>query len=146
MTELFSSLLLWATTLTGYQHPLEVPQIVALDPVEISETLCDGKFCTAVAYYDETTKTIYYDERIDLKKEHGGRSFIVHEMVHYIQDKMGKLVTAQQNCESRIELEREAYRVQRYFLVEHDQDVLQIDLAITVLDSVCAEAGSTHVQ
>ncbi len=146
MNELFSSLLLWATTLTGYQYPLELPQIIALDPTEITETLCDGKFCTAVAYYDEKTKTIYYDNRIDLKKEHGGRSFVVHEMVHYIQDKMGKLVTAQQSCELRIELEREAYRVQRYFLVEHDQDVLQIDLAITVLDSVCAESESTLAQ
>jgi hypothetical protein len=139
MNELLNSLLLWATTLTGYQHPLELPRVIALDPAEITAILCDGKLCTAVAYYDENTKTIYYENRIDLKKEHGGRSFIVHEMVHYIQDKMGKLSDASHRCESRIELEREAYRVQRYFLVEHDQDVLQIDLAIAVLDSVCIE-------
>jgi len=140
MNELFSSLLVWASTLMGYQQPIELPRILPVAHEALSDKLCNGQFCTAVAYYDSETQTIFYDQRLDLQMEHGGRGFIIHELAHYIQDKQGKFTqSAITDCEQRIGLEREAYRVQRYFLLEHGQDVFQIDLAITLLDSICLE-------
>lgn len=140
MHELINGLFLWAVTLTGYEKPDELPVVEAVSHQQLVKTLCDDQFCTAVAYYDTDTHIIYYDERMDLRQDHGARGFIIHEMVHYLQDINGELVPTEMSCEQRIEKEQEAYRVQQYFLKEHKEPTFQIDLAVAVLANVCKGA------
>jgi hypothetical protein len=137
MQELINSLLVWAVTLTGYQQPVDLPVVEAVSHQQLVKTLCEDQFCTAVAYYDTDTQIIYYDERMQLEQDQSARGFIVHEMVHYLQDLNGELVPAEMSCEQRIEKEQEAYRVQQYFLREHREPTFQIDLAVAVLANVC---------
>lgn len=137
MQELINGLLVWAVTLTGYQQPVDLPVVEAVSHQQLVETLCADQFCTAVAYYDTDTQIIYYDERMQLEQDQSARGFIVHEMVHYLQDLNGQLVPAEMSCEQRIEKEKEAYRVQQYFLREHREPTFQIDLAVAVLANVC---------
>lgn len=137
MQELINGLLVWAVTLTGYQQPVDLPVVEAVSHQQLVETLCADQFCTAVAYYDTDTQIIYYDGRMQLEQDQSARGFIVHEMVHYLQDLNGQLVPAEMSCEQRIEKEKEAYRVQQYFLREHREPTFQIDLAVAVLANVC---------
>ncbi len=139
MDALIQSLFVWAVTLTGYHDPGTLPNLSAVAHDSLTETVCDSDYCTAVAYYDLDTETIYYDKRMALDSDHGARGFVLHEMVHFLQHKNGIMAQSDNSCESRIELEREAYRVQQFFLKEHKQDTFQIDLAVAVLPSLCAE-------
>jgi hypothetical protein len=137
MQELINGLLVWAVTLTGYEQPVDLPVVEAVSHQQLVKTLCEDQFCTAVAYYDTDTHIIYYDERMQLEQDQSARGFIIHEMVHYLQDLNGELVPAEMSCEQRIEKEQEAYRVQQYFLREHREPTFQIDLAVAVLANVC---------
>lgn len=138
MDALIQSLFVWAVTLTGYTDPGSLPEVSAVSKTHLAESVCEGDYCTAVAYYDSDSQTIFYDERMELAEDHGARGFIVHEMVHYLQHQHG-ILDDDSDCENRVLLEREAYRVQQYFLQEHKQDTFQIDLAVAVLPSLCAE-------
>jgi hypothetical protein len=137
MQELINSLMIWAVTLTSYEQPLKLPAVEAVSHQQLLQTLCDDQFCTAVAYYDTETRTIYFDERMELEQDQSARGFIVHEMVHFLQDINGELVPDEMSCEQRIEKEQQAYRVQQFFLREHRQPTYQIDLAVAVLANVC---------
>lgn len=137
MQELINGLLVWAVTLTGYEQPVDLPVVEAVSHQQLVKTLCEDQFCTAVAYYDTDTQIIYYDERMQLEQDQSARGFIIHEMVHYLQDLNGELVPSEMSCEQRIEKEQEAYRVQQYFLQEHKEPTFQIDLAVAVLSNVC---------
>ncbi len=137
MQELINSLMVWAVTLTSYEQPLKLPTVEAVSHQQLLQTLCDDQFCTAVAYYDTETRTIYFDERMELEQDQSTRGFIVHEMVHFLQDINGELVPDEMSCEQRIEKEQQAYRVQQFFLREHRQPTYQIDLAVAVLANVC---------
>lgn len=136
MRELMESLLLWTVALTGYEQPGKLPVIEAVSQQHLIQTLCGNQHCTALAYYDTDTQTIYYDERMRLEHNQSARSYIVHEMVHYLQDLNGELLPAM-HCEERIDKEREAYRIQQHFLHEHQQPASQIEMAIVLLANVC---------
>lgn len=139
MDALLQSLFVWAVTLTAYSDPGYLPKLSAVTQETLSSTLCGGNYCTAVAYYDTDTETIFYDKRMALASDHAARGFVLHEMVHFLQHKNGVMETTDTSCERRIELEREAYRVQQFFLEAHKMDTLQVDLAVAVLPSLCAE-------
>lgn len=137
MDELVNSLLVWAITLTGYAEPTSIPKLESVSKQTLARTLCEGKLCTAVAYYDAAKQTIYYDQTLNLTTSNHSRSFILHELVHHLQYQAKKVDANTADCKMRIQLEKEAYRVQRYFLLEHHEETLEIDLAINVLNGVC---------
>lgn len=143
MDVLLQSLLVWALTLTGCDDPGYLPKIEAVSHETLATKLCDLDYCTAVAYYDSQTETIFYDNRMDLKTDDGARGFLLHEMVHFLQDKNGEIKPEDMDCQTRIAIEHEAYRVQQFFLKEHQKDTFQIDMAVAVLPSLCAEEGET---
>ncbi|BDZ73990.1 hypothetical protein GCM10025856_17090 [Methylophaga marina] len=59
MDFLIQSLFVWALTLTGYEDPNYLPDIKAVSHQTLATTLCKSSYCTAVAYYDKNTETIF---------------------------------------------------------------------------------------
>ncbi|HEC75084.1 MAG TPA: hypothetical protein ENI26_12060 [Methylophaga aminisulfidivorans] len=139
MDVLLQSLLVWALSLTRYDDPGYLPKIEAVSHKALATKLCDSDFCTAVAYYDSDTETIFYDNRMKLKSDDGARGFLLHEMVHFLQHKNGEIDPQDIDCKTRVAIEHEAYRVQQFFLKEHHKDTFQIDMAVAVLPSLCAD-------
>ena len=60
---------------------------------------------------------IYVDERLGPADDLVAASIVVHEMVHYLQYQSGAFDSF--DCAKSIELEREAYAIQREFLLRY---------------------------
>jgi len=63
-------------------------------------------------------ETIYLDERLDPEDSLYAASVVVHEMVHYLQYE-ARGGRGFSDCDSAIQLEREAYQAQRDFLLRY---------------------------
>lgn len=137
MQEVLQALFLWALTLSGYPDPGHIPRLQPVPYEHLVSEVCADRHCAAIAYYNGDDQTIYIDSRLNLATDHQARSYIVHEMVHYLQDQAGFLDADRLPCEARIELELEAYRVQRHFLKEHNESTHQIDLATSFIKKTC---------
>ncbi|MFI7716752.1 hypothetical protein ACIAN7_19590, partial [Acinetobacter baumannii] len=61
---------------------------------------------------------VYVDDRLDLSQNLAARSFVVHEVVHFLHLQAGKL-SPDMTCEARLNLEKEAYEVQNAFLAQN---------------------------
>lgn len=134
---LLPSLMVWAVTLTGYPDPHALPSIESVSHQQLIDILCGGQFCTAVAYYDPAQRTIFYDQRLNPKQERAAQGFLLHELVHYLQHQQFEFSVSELTCETRVAMEQEAYKVQRYFLREHNENTYQIDLAMHALSVLC---------
>ena len=64
------------------------------------------------------TSTIFLDERLDPQDSLYAASVVVHEMVHYLQYR-ARGEKGFIDCESTVQLEREAYQAQRDFLLRY---------------------------
>ncbi|AFJ03249.1 hypothetical protein Q7C_2113 [Methylophaga frappieri] len=142
MKTLVEQLFIWAVTLSGYPDPDMRPNITALPTKTIMDEVCGGVLCNAVAYYDADTETIFYNENMDFSTDHYDRSFLVHEMVHFLQHKQGKLSATGMSCQERIALEQKAYQIQLFFLKEHKQQTYDTEMALAMLPSACQQPDS----
>ena len=116
MNELIAILMSWAVTLSGYSPPAAMPQILAVSPTYLQTAACNGGPCKVMGWFPPGN-TIYLDQRLDPYDNLLASSVVVHEMVHYLQYlKAGGLPPA---CEDVIALEREAYGVQREYLLRY---------------------------
>lgn len=111
-------LLGWAAKLGGYMRPTGRPHVYPITHYEIRRDICMNFNCSAVAFFNPATDAIYVDDRLQLTRDVTAQSFLVHEMVHYLQRLTGKIgdSAALETCEQRMMLEMEAYRVQNRFL------------------------------
>ncbi|MCC5795709.1 MAG: hypothetical protein JJU48_00105 [Methylophaga sp.] len=139
MHDWLPSLLLWIVAVTAYDDPPQLPEIIPISQQQLIEILCHGENCPALAYYDPGSQTIFHDQRLDFDADLNARSFLVHELVHYLQDKQGLIDISSMSCEQRMLLEREAYLVQGKFLHQHGLPARQITLALSILEQVCDE-------
>lgn len=137
MQELLGSLLMWVVSLSLYPDPASLPKISALSHAELVEKLCAGYECNALAYYDDESETIFYDDRLELDNSLTAQGFLVHELVHYLQDKAGKMDNKPLACEQYMALERESYLIQQQFLRHHQTMTYQIDMAIRMIGNMC---------
>lgn len=116
MGELFAILMSWAVTLSGYSSPAVMPRVQPVSAVYLQAAACDGGPCKVMGWFPPGD-TIYLDERLDPYENLLASSVVVHEMVHYLQYlKAGGLPPS---CEDVIALEREAYAVQREYLLRY---------------------------
>lgn len=137
MQEVLSSLLMWAVSLSAYPEPALMPTLTPVTHSSLVNTLCDGRECNALAYYEDKSSTIFYDEKMNLDSSITARGFIVHELVHYLQDKAGKMADMPLPCQTQMMLEREAYLVQKEFLRQHHTMTYEVDMAIRLLGKIC---------
>jgi len=127
MNELFAALLSWAVTLSGYPAPVQSPEVVKVGHAFFVEKACGGQECKVYGWYGGGSK-VYLDERMNAQDDILASSVLVHEMVHYLQaiarkDAIPATGAAYGEkpplCTDAINMEREAYGVQREFLLRY---------------------------
>ncbi len=126
MNELLSALLSWAVTLSGYPAPAQPPEVISVPHSFFVEKACGGRECKVFGWYAGGTK-LYLDERMDPSKDLLAASVVVHEMVHYLQGvarnggvpAQGAAYGERPGCSAAIDMEREAYGVQREYLLRY---------------------------
>lgn len=126
MNELYSALLSWAVTLSGYPAPAQMPEVISVPHSFFVANACAGHECKVYGWYAGGSK-LYVDERMDPQAEIVAASVVVHEMVHYLQGisrngglpAKGAAYSENPGCSAAIDMEREAYGVQREFLLRY---------------------------
>lgn len=126
MNDLFAVLLSWAVTLSGYPAPAQPPEVVKVPHSFFVEKACGGRECKVYGWYAGGEK-LYLDERMDPQQSLLAASVVVHEMVHYLQGisrhegvpANGAAFGERPSCADAIAMEREAYGVQREFLLRY---------------------------
>jgi hypothetical protein len=126
MTDLYASLFSWAITLSGYPAPAEPPTVVLQPHAYFVEHACHDQECKVLGWY-AGGKNVYVDETLDVEGSLFASSIVVHEMVHYLQGvargddalKGGAAFTVTPSCEQSVSWEREAYAVQREYIMRY---------------------------
>lgn len=117
MDELYAILLSWAITLSGYSAPANQPEIAMVPHSYLVSSACAGRECKVLGWFPPG-ETIYLDDRLDPMKSVYASSILVHEFVHLLQQESGRF-EAKYSCETALAMEREAYAVQREFLLRY---------------------------
>ena len=108
-------LLSWASHLSGYPMPADLPEIRFEQHEFFVESACGGKDCDVVGWYNDAG-IVYIDERYRDIESGFATSLVVHEFTHYLQHKSGAFESL--SCEDSISREREAYYVQNLYIIE----------------------------
>ncbi|HDZ16247.1 MAG TPA: hypothetical protein ENI26_02860 [Methylophaga aminisulfidivorans] len=135
MNDILASLLILASNFSQYEPVSSSPILTPQSHQQLITTLCQGKECNALAYYDDKSQTIFYDERLKASSTIA-QGFIVHELVHFLQHQHS-VVPDNASCEERISLEREAYQVQQRFLHSRHMNTIEITMAVKMLSNAC---------
>lgn len=126
MDDLIAVLLSWAVTLSGYPMPTAEPEVVSVPHAFFVEHACGGHECKVYGWYAGGSK-LYIDQKMDPRNDIIAASVVVHEMVHYLQGiarnggvpATGAAFGERPGCLEAIGMEREAYGVQRDFLLSN---------------------------
>lgn len=118
-------LMLWAAMLSQQPMPDALPDIEYVSSEYIESHFCDStKDCHVEAMYVPgpgdvvQSGTVYILDQFEDSKTVYTASIIVHEFVHYLQDR-GGMISTDITCEQWWNNERNAYRVQALFLKKH---------------------------
>jgi hypothetical protein len=116
VSDLVIGLLGWVALLTGEPSPSALPRVERV-PHAVLETLACGRPCPVLGLY-AYGEVIYLDERLDPESDLFARSILVHELVHYVQERSGRYAEMDR-CAAAALREREAYLVQNQYLLRH---------------------------
>jgi hypothetical protein len=126
-SEIIAILFSWAVLLSGYTDPGIIPKIVTKDKSFFIENACGKQeVCNVLGWYPSSGDIIYIHENLNTESLMNA-SIVVHEMVHYLQYKSGKLKVHDSkfdldhhDCKYTLQyVEREAYGVQKEFLLKN---------------------------
>lgn len=120
---LYAALLSWAVSLSGLPAPAEPPVVIAKPHSFFVQNACGGRECRVYGWY-AGGRELYIDEKMKPEDDLLAASVVVHEMVHYLQGTArnggtparGAAYNEKPGCEAAIDMEREAYGVQREYL------------------------------
>lgn len=126
MSDLYSVLLSWAVTLSGFPAPAEPPIVVRKPHAFFVEQACHGQPCKVLGWY-AGGRNVYIDEALDPENSLFASSIVVHEMVHYLQgvargdgnQQWGAAFHIAPSCEQSVQWERQAYAVQREYILRY---------------------------
>jgi hypothetical protein len=116
VTDLYAVLLSWAITLSGYPAPDQPVEVVHVSHDTLVQRACGGRECKVMGWFPPG-RSVYIDERLKPNDNLLAASIVVHEFVHFLQYQAGGYEAF--DCSKAIELEREAYAVQREFLLRY---------------------------
>jgi hypothetical protein len=143
MRTLFDVLLSWAVTLSEYPAPTDAPLVLPLPPEELHQRVCgDTRPCAVVALLMPDADEVLIDARLDVESDTEAQSLLVHEFVHFLQRRAGRMANPDMGCEERVALEREAYLVQARFAAEHGSGSRVAAMAIGLLPRICEQPGA----
>jgi hypothetical protein len=114
--ELCAVLLAWAIHLSDYDPIEGCPEFREVPHAWLEEHACNGRSCKVLGWYPGEGDVVYLDDRMDIENNLLHTSIALHEVVHWLQGEAGALL---QDCETSIAAEREAYAIQRQYLVEY---------------------------
>lgn len=126
-----------ASSLSTYAAPSMLPKILRIEDEELKRILCNGARCMAVAFFDDETQIIYINASLDLGESLASQSFVIHEIIHYLQYLDGKMSDKNMACLARMRLEEEAYKVQNKFLAKSGS--LRRTMDARMLRRICYE-------
>jgi hypothetical protein len=122
MSPLYTALFSWAVSLSGLPPPPEPPIVLRKPHSFFVEHACGGKECRVYGWYAGGRK-LYIEQSMDPEKNLIAASVVVHEMVHYLQASAGNglphggaAFRDKPGCEAALDMERQAYAVQREYL------------------------------
>ena len=113
-------LLGWLGTHTNYTIP-DQPPAVAFVPHAYLEELACGEKCPALGVYPDGN-VVYIDDQLQMDTNVCARSVLLHELVHYLQDKNNRFLNLAPPIRSYMR-EHEAYGVQQIYLGENGRKV-----------------------
>jgi hypothetical protein len=113
MEALVASLIAWICATTGYDVPALQPAVEFVTHRAIIDKMCDGEECSVVGMYLHG-EAVYLDEKLDVENNTYHVSILLHELIHYVQNKSGRFPT--RDCGSWVAQEREAYAFQARWL------------------------------
>jgi len=119
--ELHAALLSWAVTLSGLPAPDRPPAVQRRPHAFFVGNACGGHECKVFGWFPPG-ETIYLDDRLEPRDSLLAASIVVHEMVHYLQYQAARRSSqngGEFSCVRTIELERQAYGVQREFITRY---------------------------
>lgn len=117
MHELYAILMSWAVTLSGLPAPEKMPEVTLVSHAELVKAACSGRECKVMGWFPPG-ETIHLDQRLNPQDNLLASSVVVHEMVHYLQHQAAARELPF-DCAATIALERQAYGVQREFLLRY---------------------------
>ena len=126
MDALYVALFSWAVSLSGLPVPAEPPVVVRVPHQFFVDNACNGRECRVYGWY-AGGREVYVDEGMEPEQSVLAASVVVHEMVHYLQGTQrnggfpakGAAFGEILDCSAAIDMELEAYRVQREFITQH---------------------------
>jgi uncharacterized protein DUF6647 len=116
MSALIPSLLAWIAAATGYAVPAALPEVRLVPHQVIRGAICAGQECAVGAMYRPGDDVIYLDERLAPAANDFDAAVLLHELVHWVQDRSGRV--PDRDCRTRVAAEREAYTLQAAWLRE----------------------------
>lgn len=118
MEELYAVLLSWAVTLSGHPTPAAPPDVVMVPHAQLVKAACGGRECKVMGWFPPGNR-IYLDDRLQPSENLLASSVLVHEMVHYLQHLRRGRDAEPYTCAEAVAMEREAYQVQREYLLRY---------------------------
>lgn len=114
ITEKTIALLLgWAVQLSSYPMPDTPPAVEYRPSSFFIEQVCQSEKCRILGWYNHAG-IVYIDDRLRGREDKFVNSLLVHEFVHYLQDKSRKFNNS--DCSDHVRREREAYAIQREYV------------------------------
>jgi hypothetical protein len=121
----YAGLLNWAIKLSGYVRPATSPVIEFVPQAFFEANACGGRQCRVWGWYPNAGKPVIYvheSARALIEDNEDPRSLlaasiIVHEFTHFLQ--AASRGFAQYTCPDALALEREAYSVQKAYILAY---------------------------
>ena len=125
MNEIVAALFVWTVNNSGYAAPPDPPVIEYRDQAFFDERACPpaSVHCSARGFYEDGSNIIVLHESYRALDGVKARALLVHEMVHFLQDRSGEFGT--KTCEVWVEREHEAYRLQFLYFSTHGGNPFQ---------------------
>tara|TARA_B100001245_G_scaffold211046_1_gene175493 strand:+ start:40 stop:498 length:459 start_codon:yes stop_codon:yes gene_type:complete len=126
-TELITSLLLWISLNSGYILPKEAPEIVPVSHDALSQMACIDD-CPVLGFYPDSkyvnpfiadgVSKIYLDQRMKPDEDVCATSILLHELVHYVQEKNDAFQEISDPKLRYVSEEIEAHQLQSQYLYQ----------------------------
>lgn len=120
MNDLLAALMSWAVHLSGYPAPDHLPEVVLVSHAELVHAACADHECKVQGWFPPGER-IYLDQRLAPLDSTYSSAVVVHEMVHYLQQRSGHFMRTRNtaDCDQVMAMEHEAYQAQRDFFVSY---------------------------